>query len=63
MVCQHNSAAPCSEEPYAKLINLIQTQPSRYKLVRGTLLEVSQSAKDIDDRIEQIESLIETLSL
>ncbi len=47
----------------AKLINLIQTQPSRYRLVRGTLLEVSQSAKDIDDRIEQIESLIETLSL
>ncbi len=47
----------------AKLINLIQTSPSRYRLVKGTLLEVSQSAKDIDERIQQIESLIETLSL
>ena len=47
----------------SKLIGLIQSQPSRYRLVKGTLLEVSQSAKEIDDRIQQIESLIETLSL
>jgi transcription-repair coupling factor (superfamily II helicase) len=46
----------------SKLINLIQTKPSRYRLIKGTLLEVSQSAQDIEQRLQQIESLIETLS-
>lgn len=46
-----------------KLIDLIQSQPSRYRLVKGTLLEVHKSAEDIETRLQQIESLIDTLTL
>ncbi len=46
-----------------KLIGLIQSNPSRYRLVKGTLLKVSQTASEQSQRIQQIDSLIETLSL
>lgn len=46
-----------------KLIELIQRNPSRYRLAKGTLLKVEQSAVDLPRRLQQIESLIETLSL
>ncbi|MBV1910065.1 MAG: transcription-repair coupling factor [Kangiellaceae bacterium] len=45
-----------------KLISLIQTDPNRYQLVKGTVLQVTQSAENIETRIEQLESLIETLT-
>jgi len=45
-----------------RLISLIQTNPSCYRLVKGTLLEVNQIAENIETRLQQIESLIETLT-
>ena len=47
----------------AKLIQLIQSNPSRYKLAKGTLLQVQQIALDNQQRIQQINSLIETLTV
>lgn len=46
-----------------KLIKLIQSNPSRYTLAKGTLLKVQQTASDNQQRRQQIDSLIETLSL
>jgi transcription-repair coupling factor (superfamily II helicase) len=46
-----------------KLINLIQSNPSRYILAKGTLLKIQQSAPDLQQRLQQIDSLIDTLSL
>ena len=46
-----------------KLIELIQSNPSRYRLAKGTLLKVQQPASDPSERLQQIDSLIETLSL
>jgi len=44
-----------------KLIELIQRNPTRYRLAKGTLLKVQQSAGDLSQRLQQIDSLIETL--
>jgi len=46
-----------------KLIGLIQSNPTRYRLTKGTVLKVSQTASDQSQRVQQIDSLIETLSL
>ena len=46
-----------------KLISLIQSNPNRYRLVKGTLLKVQQPAQTPSERLQQIDSLIETLSL
>jgi len=46
----------------SQLIELIQRNPSRYRLAKGTLLKVEQSAEDLPQRLQQIDSLIETLS-
>jgi transcription-repair coupling factor (superfamily II helicase) len=45
-----------------KLIHLIQTNPARYSLVKGTLLQINQPSENIEDRLAQVESLIETLT-
>jgi len=45
----------------AKLINLIQTNPSKYRLVKGTALKVSSPNETVEQRKQQIDSLIETL--
>ncbi|MCW9000957.1 MAG: helicase-related protein, partial [Kangiellaceae bacterium] len=45
-----------------KLINLIQTNPAKYKLVQGTVLKVSSPNDTIEQRKQQIDSLIETIS-
>lgn len=46
----------------AVIIQLIQSNPARYRLVKGTLLQVNQKATDLAQRQQQIDSLIETLS-
>jgi transcription-repair coupling factor (superfamily II helicase) len=46
----------------SKLIGLIQRNPSRYRLAKGTLLKIEQRAVDLPQRLQQIDSLIETLS-
>ena len=46
-----------------KLIGLIQSNPTGYQLIKGTLLKVNQTASDQSQRVQQIDSLIETLSL
>ncbi len=46
-----------------KLIQLIQANPTRYSLAKGTLLKIQQSAVDISQRLQQIDSLIDTLRL
>lgn len=46
-----------------KLIALIQSNPGRYTLAKGTLLKIQQSAVDNSERMQQIDSLIETLCL
>jgi transcription-repair coupling factor (superfamily II helicase) len=45
-----------------KLIELIQTQPNKYRLNKGTQLKISSPNKDIEERKAQIESLIGILS-
>jgi transcription-repair coupling factor (superfamily II helicase) len=45
-----------------KLIGLIQSQPGKYNLVKGTLLQINQHADNIDERLAHIETLIETLT-
>lgn len=46
-----------------KLISLIQSNPTRFTLARGTLLKIQQAADDLPQRLQQIDSLIDTLSL
>jgi len=45
----------------AKLIHLIQTNPAKYKLIKGTVLKVSCPNESVEERKQQIDSLIETL--
>ncbi len=45
-----------------KLISLIQTNPSKYQLVKGTILKVSSPNENLEQRKQQIDSLIETLT-
>jgi len=45
-----------------KLIQLIQTNPTKYKLVQGTTLKVSSPNESVEERKQQIDSLIETLA-
>ena len=45
-----------------KLIQLIQTNPAKYKLVQGTTLKVTSPNESIAERKQQIDSLIETLA-
>jgi len=47
----------------ARIIQLIQSDPGRYRLAKGTLLQIIQKADNLDQRMQQIDSLIETLSL
>jgi transcription-repair coupling factor (superfamily II helicase) len=44
------------------LIKLIQTNPSKYRLLKGTQLKVSSPNESIEERKQQIDSLIETLT-
>ena len=46
-----------------KLIRLIQSNPSQYRLIKGTELKVTVQASDLSQRVQQIDSLIETLTL
>ena len=46
-----------------RIIQLIQSNPERYRLAKGTLLKIYQKASDLQQRLQQIDSLIETLSL
>lgn len=45
-----------------QLISLIQTNPSRYSLIKGTKLQISQVASNIDERMHQIDALIGKLT-
>ena len=45
----------------ARLIQLIQTNPAKYRLERGTLLKVSSPNENVEQRKQQVDSLIETL--
>jgi len=45
-----------------KLIELIQTQPEKYRLNKGTQLKITSPNKDIEERKMQIESLIGILT-
>ncbi|TQV84593.1 transcription-repair coupling factor [Aliikangiella coralliicola] len=45
----------------AKLIQLIQTNPTKYKLIQGTVLKVSSPNESVEQRKQQIDSLIATL--
>lgn len=47
----------------AKLIELIQTNPAKYRLEHGTLLKVSSPNETIEERKQQIDSLIELIAL
>jgi len=47
----------------AKLIELIQTNPAKYRLEQGTQLKVSSPNETIEQRKQQIDSLIELISL
>ena len=44
-----------------KIIQLIQTNPTKYKLLQGTTLKVASPNESIEERKQQIDSLIETL--
>ncbi|TQV77166.1 transcription-repair coupling factor [Aliikangiella marina] len=46
----------------SKLINLIQTNPSKYKLLQGTTLKVTSPNNNLEHRRQQIDSLIESLT-
>jgi transcription-repair coupling factor (superfamily II helicase) len=46
-----------------KLIQLIQSNPARYRLSKGTQFKITQSAQNLDERLQQIESLIEKLAV
>ncbi|WP_196138057.1 transcription-repair coupling factor [Aliikangiella sp. G2MR2-5] len=46
-----------------KLIELIQTNPTGYQLVKGTVLKVKCPNESLEHRRQQIDSLIETISL
>ncbi|MGX5201946.1 transcription-repair coupling factor [Aliikangiella sp. IMCC44632] len=45
-----------------KLINLIQTAPAKYRLEQGTRLKVVSSNENLQQRLQQINSLIETIT-
>lgn len=46
----------------AKLITLIQTNPTKYKLHQGTTLKVTSPNNSLEERRQQIDSLIESLT-
>lgn len=45
-----------------RIIQLIQSNPERYRLVKATTLKINQKSDDLEQRLQQIDSLIETLS-
>jgi transcription-repair coupling factor (superfamily II helicase) len=46
----------------SSFIRLIQSNPKRYQLLQGTQLKVIQTAKNIDEREKQIQSLIHQIT-
>ncbi|MGB0496501.1 MAG: transcription-repair coupling factor, partial [Kangiellaceae bacterium] len=44
------------------LIKLIQSKPAQYRLANGTQLKITQTAQNTDERLQQIDSLIEKLT-
>ena len=46
-----------------KLIQLIQSNPAQYRLSKGTQFKITQSAQNLDERLQQIDSLIEKLAV
>ncbi len=46
-----------------KLIQLIQSNPAQYRLSKGTQFKITQTAQNLDERLQQIDSLIEKLAV
>ncbi len=63
---QHNIAIELVAEPNInteKLIQLIQTNPTKYRLEQGTVLKVTSPNHSLEERKQQVDSLIELIRL
>ncbi|MCO7226007.1 transcription-repair coupling factor [Pleionea sp. CnH1-48] len=59
LTCEFN---PDTVVDPAKIIHLIQSNPARYRLEKGTVLKVNRPLSDVVAKVNEVESLIETLS-